>query len=44
MLPEYNLQKLRDDYVHMQNMIFREKPDFEAILCGIAELETEINA
>lgn len=44
MPPEYNIQKLHDDYAHMQNMIFGEKPEFEAILCGIAELETEINA
>ena len=44
MPPEYNLQKLRDDYAHMQNMIFGEKPEFETILYEIAELETEINA
>ena len=44
MPPEYNIQKLRDDYAHMQNMIFGEKPEFEAILYEIEKLETEINA
>ena len=43
MPPEYNIQKLKDDYVHMQNMIFGEKPSFDEILEGIAKLEKEIN-
>jgi len=43
MPPEYNIQKLRDDYAHMQNMIFGEKPEFEAILGMILDLENEIN-
>lgn len=30
MPPEYNLQDLKDDYVHMQNMIFGEKPSLGA--------------
>ena len=44
MPPEYNIQKLKDDYAHMQNMIFGEKPSFDEILYGIAALESEINA
>lgn len=44
MPPERNLLTLRDDYEHMQNMIFGEKPDFDIILKGIAQLEKEINA
>ncbi len=43
MPPEYNVEKLRDDYEHMQNMIFGEKPSFEEILDGIQKLETEMN-
>ena len=43
MPPDYNLDKLRDDYEHMQNMLFGEKPSFEEIMGGIAKLETEIN-
>ena len=43
MPPEYNLNKLRDDYEHMQNMLFGEKPSFEEIMDGIAKLEEEIN-
>ena len=43
MPPEYNIEKLRDDYEHMQNMIFGEKPSFEEILDGIQKLETEMN-
>ena len=43
MPPDYNLDKLRDDYEHMQNMLFGEKPSFEEIMDGIAKLEAEIN-
>lgn len=43
MPPEYNIQKLKDDYAHMQNMIFGEKPNFDEILDGIAKLEKKIN-
>lgn len=43
MPPDYNLDKLRDDYEHMQNMLFGEKPSFEKIMDGIAKLEAEIN-
>lgn len=41
--PDYNLNKLRDDYEHMQNMLFGVKPSFEEIMAGIAKLEKEIN-
>ena len=44
MPPEQNLQALKDDYNHMQNMIFGNTPDFEIILNGIEQLEKEINA
>ena len=44
MPPDHNVQKLRDDYEHMQNMIFGEKPEFEAILEEIANLEKTINS
>lgn len=43
MPPEYNLDKLRDDYEHMQNMLFGDKPSFEEIVQNIARLELEIN-
>ena len=43
MPPEYNLNKLRDDYEHMQNMLFGEKPSFEEIIRGIKKLENDIN-
>lgn len=43
MSPSYNLDKLRDDYEHMQNMLFGEKPSFGEIMQGIIKLETEIN-
>ncbi len=43
MPPEYNVDKLCDDYEHMQNMLFGEKPSFEEIMVGIEKLELEIN-
>lgn len=43
MPPERNLQVLKDDYDHMQNMIFGEKVPFDTILDGIEELEKEVN-
>ena len=43
MPPERNIPALRDDYEHMQNMIFGDKPDFDTILEGIKQLEKEIN-
>lgn len=41
--PDYNLDKLRADYGHMQNMLFGDKPDFDEIMQGISDLEKEIN-
>ena len=43
MPPERNLQVLKDDYEHMQNMIFGEKIPFDIILDGIEKLEKEMN-
>ena len=43
MPPERNLQVLHDDYEHMQNMIFGNKPDFNVILQSMKMLENEIN-
>lgn len=43
MPPEYNIQKLREDYEHMQNMIFGDKPEFDTVLQVIEKLENEIN-
>lgn len=43
MPPEYNLKILYDDYEHMQNMLFGEKPSFDKILKAISNLENEIN-
>ena len=44
MVPRYNLEKLRNDYEHMQNMLFGDKPSFEEIISCISKLEEEINA
>ena len=41
--PDYNLTKLREDYEHMQNMIFGEKPEFDVIIGDILKLEKEVN-
>ena len=43
MPPKYNLAKLCEDYEHMQNMIFGEKPSFDMILEAIGRLENDIN-
>ena len=42
--PDHNIQTLKDDYKHMQNMIYGNKPDFESIMQCIEKLEKEINA
>ena len=42
--PEYNVKAYKDDYEHMKNMIYGDKPDFDDILSGIAKLEKEINS
>ena len=44
MPPSYNLAELEDDYEHMQNMIFGEKPTFAEIMRTIEQLEWEINS
>ena len=36
--------KWKDDYEHMKNMIYGEKPDFDVILEAVKHLEDEINA
>lgn len=41
--PEDCLPTLREDYAHMQNMLFGEKPSFEEVMDCIARLEQEIN-
>lgn len=43
MPPERNMQALKDDYEHMQNMIFGNKPEFQEIMAGVQKFETEIN-
>ncbi len=43
MPPAYNIEKLREDYTHMRNMLFGENPTFDEILKGISYLEFEIN-
>lgn len=41
--PDYNLEKLRADYEHMQNMLFGNKPSFDEVMMGIEKLEKYIN-
>lgn len=43
MPPEINMQALKDDYEHMQNMIFGDIPDFDIILETIGQFEKELN-
>ena len=40
---EKNIKVLKDDYEHMKNMIYGEKPDFGVILEAVKKLEDEIN-
>ena len=40
---EKNIKALKDDYEHMKNMIYGEKPDFGVILEAVKKLEDEIN-
>lgn len=44
MPPERNMQALKDDYKHMQNMIFGNKPEFQEIMAGMQKLEYEMNS
>ena len=41
--PPHISEKLREDYAHMQNMLFGRKPSFKEVMSGIADLENEIN-
>ena len=41
---EKNIKALREDYEHMKNMIYGEKPEFDVILNAVKVLEEEINA
>lgn len=41
---EKNIKILREDYEHMKNMIYGEKPNFDTILEAMKQLEAEINA
>lgn len=40
---EKNIKILKDDYEHMKNMIYGDKPDFDVILNAVKQLEDEIN-
>lgn len=40
---EKNIKVIKDDYEHMKNMIYGEKPDFDVILEAVKHLEDEIN-
>lgn len=44
MPPKINMQALKDDYEHMQNMIFGEKYDCETILTELKKFEDELNS
>ena len=44
MPPEHSKKALVDDYRHMQNMIFGEKPPFDEIMASIQTLESEIHS
>jgi len=38
-----DIPKLRDDYLHMYNMLYGTIPDFEEIISAIEKLEAEVN-
>lgn len=42
--PKHSLQTLKEDYEHMKNMIFGNRPDFDTILNAISDLENDINS
>ena len=42
--PESSLLELDEDYIHMHNMIFGEKPSFDKLMRNIKKIEDEINA
>lgn len=41
--PAAAVEDLKEDYVHMRNMIFQGAPDFNEIMDGLSSLEREIN-
>lgn len=42
--PEYNLSVLRDDYQHMQDMLFGERPAFDELQAFLKEFEHTLQA
>ena len=44
MPPQHSLDILEDDYKHMQNMLFNNKPSFSMLMEGLLVLEREINS
>lgn len=44
MPPEDCRTALREDYDHMKNMIFGEKPEFDVILSAVQKMENEIHS
>ena len=38
-----DIDKLKNDYLHMHNMLYGEIPEFEDIISDIKKLEDEIN-
>lgn len=42
--PDDQLQRVRDDYNRMRNMLFGDIPDFGEVMASIASLEAEINS
>jgi len=43
MLPSFNLRKLEDDYEHMKNMIYGDRPSFKEVMSVIKKIEVEFN-
>ena len=41
--PFFSIDALNDDYEHMKNMIYGEKPSFEEMMSVIEKLEAEVN-
>lgn len=43
MPPKDSMSLVEQDYASMRNMIFGDAPDFDDLMMGISELESEIN-
>ena len=43
MPPEDCMKQLRDDYIHMRNMIFGYCPEFDEVMESVRQMEAEIN-